>query len=59
MEVENRETGLSPEKVVEILRKHGEAINLEDAKTIAKLIHYFTNIAVNQLTKAEWYVKLC
>ena len=51
MEVKETETGLDPEKVVEILKKHGESITLEEAKTVAKLIKQFTRIAVNQLTK--------
>lgn len=51
MEEKERETGLVPEKVVEVLKKHGELISLEEAKTVAKLIQRLAKIAVNQLTK--------
>ena len=53
MEVKNQEAAIKPETVIEILKKHGEAISLEDATIVAKLIQHFANIAVNQLIKAE------
>ncbi|SEI70353.1 hypothetical protein SAMN04487995_1788 [Dyadobacter koreensis] len=53
MEVKETETGLDPEKVIQILKKHGESISLEEAKNVVKLIHQFARIAVNQLTKAK------
>ena len=53
MERENKEKVLTSETVVEILKKHGEDISMEDARILAKLIQYFASVAVNQLTKAD------
>lgn len=53
MEVKGKEAGIKPETVLDVLKKHGEDIRMQDAKIVAKLIQYFAAIAVNQLTKAD------
>lgn len=40
--------GLTPEKVMEIMTKHGENITLEEAKKMLETVNMFVRIAVNQ-----------
>ena len=47
-EMENSERGLTPEKVVKILEKHGTKVTLEEAKTILIFMKKLARITVNQ-----------
>ncbi|WP_352423380.1 hypothetical protein [Proteiniphilum sp.] len=47
MEKENKH-GLTPERVIQILKKKGTYVNLEEAKIILDFVNKIAHIAVNQ-----------
>lgn len=42
---------ITPEKAVEILKKHGTIVTLEEAKIMLDLMYKFAKLAVNQIVK--------
>lgn len=44
---------VTPEKLIKILKKHGEEISLEESKKVLDLMHFFANLAVNQIIKSD------
>ena len=40
---------VTPEKAVEILKKHGTKITIEEAKLMLDFIYKFANLTLNQL----------
>ena len=53
MNYELSDTNLSPEKVIEILEKHGEKISTHEAKIMLETMKIFAEIAVNQYLRVE------
>lgn len=45
---EEHQDGFPPEKVVQIMAKHGEQITLEEAKKMLEIVKIFTGIAISQ-----------
>lgn len=46
-----REKGLSPERVVRILAKHGTKVNLQEAGLIIGFMEKLVSVAVNELLR--------
>ncbi len=44
---------LTPERVVQILKKKGTEVNLEEAKTILEFVKKIADIAVNQYLRGK------
>lgn len=44
----NEEKGVTPEKVIKILEKHGTKVTLEEAKIILEFMRKLARITVNQ-----------
>lgn len=42
---------ITPQKAVEILRKHGTIVTVEDAKLILDFMYKFTILAISQIVK--------
>ena len=47
----NEKRTVTPEKAVEILKKHGTVVTLEEAKIILNLMYRIGKLAVNQWVK--------
>jgi hypothetical protein len=42
---------ITPEKAVEILKKHGTIVTIDEAKLILDFIYKFANLTLNQMFK--------
>lgn len=42
---------VTPEKAIEILKKHGTIVTLEEAQIMLDLMYKFAKLAVNQVVK--------
>lgn len=49
----HKNRSVTPEKTVEILRKHGTIVTLEEAKIILDFMYKFAKLSVNQQVKSE------
>jgi len=47
----NQKRSVTPERAVEILRKHGTIVTLEEAKLILDFAYNFSILAVNQVIR--------
>jgi len=47
----NNKRSITPEKAVEILKKHGTIVTLDEAKLILDFIYNFAILSVNQVIK--------
>jgi hypothetical protein len=47
----NEKRAITPEKAVEILKKHGTIVTLEEAKIILNFMYKIGRLAVNQYVK--------
>ena len=50
---EDKTNDLTPERVVQILKKKGTEVNLEEAKTILAFVKKIASIAVNQYLRGN------
>lgn len=44
---------LNPERVMEILKKKGTQVNIEEAKIILEFVNKFVHIAINQYLRGN------
>ena len=44
---------MKPEKAVEVLKKHGQDVTVEEAKLILDFMYKFANIAVAQVLRRQ------
>ncbi|MEA4919233.1 hypothetical protein SDC9_170194 [bioreactor metagenome] len=51
---EDKTNDLTPERVVQILKKKGTEVNLEEAKTILAFVKKIASIAVNQYLRGKF-----
>jgi len=45
--MDNVKEGLTPERVLNILQKHGTTVTLEEAKSVCEMLKKFAKITVN------------
>ncbi len=50
---DDKTNDLTPERVVQILKKKGADVNIEEAKTILAFVKKIANIAVNQYLRGK------